>query len=65
MIRDEQKRKQYFKEYGQNNIKRFSLALNKEKDRDIIEAIESVGNGNIQQGVKLLIREALKNRDMV
>ena len=62
MIRDEQKRKQYFKEYGQNNIKRFSLALNKEKDRDIIEAIEFTGQGNIQQGVKLLIREALKNR---
>lgn len=65
MIRDEQKRKQYFKEYGQNNIKRFSLALNKEKDRDIIEAIMFTGNGNIQRGVKALIREALKNRDMV
>lgn len=65
MIRDEQKRKQYFKEYGQNNIKRFSLALNKEKDWDIIEAIMSAGNGNIQRGVKALIREALKNRDIV
>ena len=43
----------------------FVIALNKEKDRDIIEAIEFTGQGNIQQGVKLLIREALKNRDMV
>lgn len=53
----------YHKQYNKENSKRISLLLNNKKDKDIIEAIENKGKGNIQAGVKLLIREAIKDND--
>lgn len=54
---------EYYKEYNKKNCKRVSLNLSKEKDQDIISAIETEGKGNIQAGVKSLIRRAIKNTE--
>lgn len=54
---------EYYKEYNKKNCKRVSLNLSKEKDQDIIAAIETEGKGNIQAGVKSLIRRAIKNTE--
>ena len=51
---------EYYKEYNKKNCKRVSLNLSKEKDQDIISAIETEGKGNIQAGVKRLIRKAIQ-----
>lgn len=51
---------EYYKEYNKKNCKRVSLNLSKEKDQDIISAIETEGKGNIQAGVKSLIRRAIQ-----
>ena len=50
---------QYFKAYGEKYLKRISLNLNKEKDKDILEAIEREDPDNIQRAVKKLIRKAI------
>ena len=50
---------QYFKAYGEKYLKRISLNLNKEKDKDILEAIEKEDPDNIQRAVKKLIRKAI------
>ena len=50
----------YYKRYNKENTRRISLLLSNKKDKDIIEAIENKGKGNIQAGVKLLIREAIR-----
>ena len=52
-------RKEYIKEYNKQYTKRISLNLSKEKDQDIIKAIEREGKGNTQAGVKSLIRKAI------
>lgn len=52
---------EYYKEYNKKNCKRVSLNLSKEKDQDIIAAIETEGKGNIQAGVKSLIRRAIND----
>ena len=54
---------EYYKEYNKKNCKRVSLNLSKEKDQDIISAIETEGKGNIQAGVKNLIRRAINNNE--
>ena len=54
---------EYYKEYNKKNCKRVSLNLSKEKDQDIISAIETEGKGNIQAGVKSLIRRAINNNE--
>lgn len=54
----------YFKKYNQLNRERISLNLGKEKDKDIIEAVEKVGEGNKQAGVKALIRDGMKYRGL-
>ena len=54
---------EYYKEYNKKNCKRVSLNLSKEKDQDIIAAIETEGKGNIQAGVKSLIRRAINNTE--
>ena len=54
---------EYYKEYNKKNCKRVSLNLSKEKDQDIIKAIETEGKGNIQAGVKSLIRRAIQEDD--
>lgn len=54
---------EYYREYNKKNCKRVSLNLSKEKDQDIISAIETEGKGNIQAGVKNLIRRAINNNE--
>ena len=57
-------RSDYFREYSKNNLRRLSLNLSKMKDKDILDAIESEGKGNIQAGVKSLIRKGIAyNKD--
>lgn len=51
---------EYYKEYNKKNCKRVSLNLSKEKDQDIIKAIETESPDNIQAGVKSLIRRAIQ-----
>lgn len=51
---------QYFKAYGEKYLKRISLNLNKEKDKDILEAINKEDPDNIQRAVKKLIRKAIE-----
>lgn len=51
---------EYIKEYQRKYTKRISLNLSKEKDKDIISAIEREGKGNIQAGVKSLIRKGVR-----
>lgn len=51
---------EYIKEYQRKYSKRISLCLSKEKDQDIISAIESESNGNLQAGVKSLIRKGIQ-----
>ena len=51
--------KEYFKEYSSKYLKRISLNLNKEKDKDILEAIEREDPDNIQRAIKKLIRKAI------
>lgn len=53
-------RNDYIREYLKENNIRISLNLSKEKDRDIIQAIEQEFNGNKQAGVKRLIRKGIK-----
>lgn len=52
--------KEYFKEYSSKYLKRISLNLNKEKDKDILEAIEKEDPDNIQRAIKKLIRKAIE-----
>lgn len=54
----------YLKEYSKKHLKRISLAFNLEKDKDILDAIEKAGSGNVQAGVKTIIRSAI-DRDIV
>ncbi len=49
----------YMKEYNKDKRIRISLNLNKEKESDILEAIETEGKGNKQDGIKRLIRKAI------
>lgn len=51
---------EYIREYNRKYTKRISLNLSKEKDKDIILAIEREGKGNIQAGVKSLIRKGVR-----
>ena len=54
---------EYIKQYNKKYTKRVSLNLSKEKDKDIVSAIETEGKGNIQAGVKSLIRRAINNNE--
>ena len=54
---------EYYREYNKKNCKRVSLNLSKEKDQDIIKAIERESPDNIQAGVKSLIRRAINNTE--
>lgn len=55
-------KKQYYREYNRRALRRYSLCLSKERDKDIIEAIDQAGEGKPQVGIKLLIREAISRR---
>lgn len=54
---------EYIREYNKKHTKRISLNLSKVKDKDIIIAIDKEGKGNIQAGVKSLIRRAIKDTE--
>lgn len=54
---------QYYREYNKRACKRVSLNLSKDKDQDIITAIEKEGQGNLQAGVKSLIRKGVRYND--
>lgn len=56
------KRNEYIQGYINSHYKRISLNLSKTKDKDILEAIEAAGKGNIQAGVKSLIRRSLNSK---
>ena len=56
---------EYYKEYNKKNCKRVSLNLSKEKDQDIIKAIERESPDNIQAGVKSLIRRAIQEESNI
>lgn len=49
-------RNDYIKQYNKDKRVRISLNLSKEYESDIIQAIEIIGDGNKQAGVKKLIR---------
>lgn len=57
--------KEYFKEYSSKYLKRISLNLNKEKDKDILEAIEREDPDNIQRAIKKLIRKAIEKNNTI
>ena len=51
----------YNNEYSKKNYRTFCLKLNKVKDKDIIDFLES-GNGSATSIVKNLLREQIKGR---
>ena len=51
--------KDYFKQYNRDNRVRLSLNLNKESDKDIIDAITRANKENTQGAIKSLIRAGL------
>lgn len=54
-------KREYFKQYEQAYQQRISLNLSKNKDKDILQAIEQVGKGNKQAGIKMLIRLGIQS----
>ena len=54
---------EYYREYNKKKLKRISLSLSLENDKDIIKAIETESPDNIQAGVKALIRKGIKYTD--
>lgn len=53
-------RNDYIREYNKEKMVRLSLNLSKDKDKDIIQAIERESKGNKQAGIKSLIRKGIK-----
>ena len=56
---------EYMREYNKKHTKRISLNLSKTNDQDIIKAIESESNGNLQAGVKSLIRKGMEYQQAI
>lgn len=56
-------RNDYFREYNKEKMVRISLNLSKDKDKDIIQAIELESKGNKQAGIKSLIRKGIRYRE--
>ena len=56
---DTSNRKEYDKRYRQACRYIFTVNLNQETDKDIIEALESICKGNRQQALKVLIRAGI------
>lgn len=54
-----EKQKEYFKRYSKENLRRISLNLNLNKDKDILEAIEREDPDNIQRAIKKIIRKGI------
>lgn len=59
--------KNYMKDYNKVNRVRISLNLSKDTDKDILQAIDQAKNkqGNIQAGVKSLIRKGIKYEEII
>ena len=57
--------KEYYKQYGEKHLRRISLNFSKEKDKDILEAIEQENPDNIQACVKSLIRKGVLYNDVL
>ena len=58
---ENQKYKDYLKEYYKTRCKRINLVLDNEKDADIIDALEGK---NISKTVRELMREGLKSKNV-
>ena len=56
--------KEYTKEYRRECRYVFTINLSQVKDIDIIEALESVCNGNRQAALKILVRDGIKYREL-
>ena len=56
---------EYIRSYTKKHCRRISLCLSLDKDKDILEAIEEVSPGNIQQGIKKLIRSAIEAENVL
>lgn len=56
-------RNDYFREYNKEKMVRLSLNLSKDKDKDIIQAIELESKGNKQAGIKSLIRKGISTEN--
>lgn len=54
-------RNQYIREYNKEKRVRLSLNLSKEKDKDIISALDQVGERKKQSEILRLIRKGLNN----
>lgn len=60
-----EKQSKYIQEYIKRKYKRVSVCLSLEKDKDIIEELERVSPGNLQKGVKMLIRSAIEAENIL
>ena len=52
-------RRAYFREYNKKSRVRISLNLNKDTDKDLIEAIEKEDPKNKQAAIKTLLRKVI------
>ena len=50
----------YMIQYNKAKRYRFSINLSADKERDIFEAIVKAGDGNLNKGVKKLVKIAIK-----
>lgn len=59
------RRNKYQKEYNRANRIRISLNFDKEKDKDVIKAIEDEDPENKQKAVKAIIRRAIERDGLI
>lgn len=59
------RRNKYQKEYNRTNRIRISLNFDKEKDKDVIKAIEEEDPENKQKAVKAIIRRAIERDGLI
>lgn len=59
------RRNKYQKEYNRVNRIRISLNFDKEKDKDVIKAIEEEDPENKQKAVKAIIRRAIERDGLI
>lgn len=54
--------KKYMREYNKQRF-RISLNLHKDRDEDIVLAIEEAGEGNYQLGLKKIVRYYIQSKE--
>ena len=59
------KRNEYYKKYNKENRIRISLNFDKDKDRDVIKAINEEDPENKQKAVKAIIRRAIERDGII